>query len=708
MAHDIGQKKISPVQLGFCCGVMLASALLTTNAQAASLVWGAGLWGVDTLQAIPPAGGDSDGDGVPDASDAFPNDPAEWLDTDGDGVGDNADVDDDDDGVLDALDNCPLVSNFDQADTDGDGIGDACDPTPNGSMADADGDGVPDRIDNCPNVANANQLDTDGDGVGDACDAFANDNTQGNDSDGDGVPNLSDNCPNDVNGSQTDTDGDGIGDACDATPHGDNDRDGIDNLADNCPDAYNPGQQDSDGDGIGDACDASPGDGSVLGTTKGVIGKASFGGVAVFLGDINGDGFVDYAIGAPLNSPNSKLKAAGSVFILSGASSQVLYELDGHAAGDHFGAALSTFADVDGDGVSDLIVGIPLSDVVDPVTHKVTKKDAGRVEVYSGKTGILIFGVDGVTAGDNFGYAVAGSTDLNGDTIPDLLVGANKFDVLNPVTLVLMKDAGRVYRLSGVDGSVLSFWSGEAAGDQFGGAIASLGDTNGDTVTDIAIGATGADPINSGTGKVMSGAGRVYVVSGDGNTTPLWHYDGLAAGDALGFAVAAVGDLNGDGHADVAVSAYKAEIMSGGVLLKDAGSVSVITGINGTSLIFTATGTQATEGFGYSLVGNADIDNDGMPDLAVGAVKSDQENPVTNVLMKDAGAVYLFSGASSGTATAFGLIIGQAAGDCFGSSVSLGELNHDAHADVLAGALLQDGALTKDTGGVRIVSGASL
>ena len=79
---------------------------------------------------------DSDGDGVPNALDAFPTDPKESVDTDGDGVGDNADafpldstesVDTDSDGVGDNTDNCPSVANTDQLDTDGDGIGDACD-----------------------------------------------------------------------------------------------------------------------------------------------------------------------------------------------------------------------------------------------------------------------------------------------------------------------------------------------------------------------------------------------------------------------------------------------------------------------------------------------------------------------------------------------------------------------------------------------------
>lgn len=90
------------------------------------------------------------------------------------------DEDDDNDGVLDPVDNCPLVANANQLDSDGDGDGDSCD-------TDDDNDGVPDIEDNCPLNANANQGDDDNDGIGNVCD---------DDQDNDGVPNANDQCEN--------------------------------------------------------------------------------------------------------------------------------------------------------------------------------------------------------------------------------------------------------------------------------------------------------------------------------------------------------------------------------------------------------------------------------------------------------------------------------------------------------------------------------
>ena len=148
-------------------------------------------------------------------------------------------VDQDMDGIGDG-DNCPTVSNQNQADTDSDGVGDECD-------SDIDGDGVNNDNDAYPSDSNES-ADTDGDNIGDNADA---------DDDNDGLNDTDDAFPLDP--SETlDTDADGIGNNVDA----DDDGDGIEDTIDNCQFVANPDQADADGDGVGTACDGNEGSGS--------------------------------------------------------------------------------------------------------------------------------------------------------------------------------------------------------------------------------------------------------------------------------------------------------------------------------------------------------------------------------------------------------------------------------------------------------------
>lgn len=165
-----------------------------------------------------------------------------------------AKIDTDGDGIIDAMDNCPLHSNQDQSDVDGDNAGDLCD-------ADIDGDGVLNEADFFPTISlhegmppGEFRIDTDGDGIPDECDAacISAGMYADTDIDGDGVLNDVDNCPYTDNPEQSDVDGDGLGDACDT----DIDGDGIENLDDNCPAVFNPLQIDSNNNGLGDECEA--------------------------------------------------------------------------------------------------------------------------------------------------------------------------------------------------------------------------------------------------------------------------------------------------------------------------------------------------------------------------------------------------------------------------------------------------------------------
>ena len=170
---------------------------------------------------------DSDGDGTLNVDDAFPDNSAETTDSDGDGIGDVADLDDNNNGILDEDENVVLA------------------PT----VTDTDGDGIDDANDNCPNVVNTSQRNTDGlpDG-GDACDT---------DDDEDGVADNVDAFPLDATES-VDTDNDGIGNGTDT----DDDNDGLSD-ADELIAGSNPLIADTDGDGVLDGVDFDPNDNTV-------------------------------------------------------------------------------------------------------------------------------------------------------------------------------------------------------------------------------------------------------------------------------------------------------------------------------------------------------------------------------------------------------------------------------------------------------------
>jgi hypothetical protein len=307
------------------------------------------------------AGPDTDGDGVPDASDNCPLvSNANQLNTDGDAQGDACDTDDDNDGLADGSDNCPLVSNASQLNTDGDALGDVCDP-------DDDNDGVVDGSDNCPLISNANQLNTDGDALGDVCDP---------DDDGDGVADGSDNCPLVSNANQLNTDGDALGDVCDP----DDDNDGVADGSDNCPLISNASQLNTDGDAFGDACDGDDdGDGIADGSDNcPLVSNASQTNTdGDALGDVcdpddDNDGVADGSDNCPLVSNANQLNTDGDALgdvcdpdddgdgVADGSDNCPLISnaSQTNTDGDAFGDACDS--DDDGDGIADVSDNCPL------------------------------------------------------------------------------------------------------------------------------------------------------------------------------------------------------------------------------------------------------------------------------------------------------------------------------------------------------------
>lgn len=206
---------------------------------------------------------DPDGDGHSNqfGQDAFPFDATEWVDSDQDAVGDNADLDDDNDGVLDVDDLFPYDPN-EWIDSDGDGVGDNEDALPFNPQetVDSDADGVGDNADNCIDTANPEQVNSDSDSLGNACDP---------DDDNDGLNDEFDPFPLDPY-EQVDTDSDGVGD-----------------NGDNCPSVGNADQLNSDTDSLGNECDPDDDNDGLTDAEELALGTNSI------LPDTDGDGWSD-------------------------------------------------------------------------------------------------------------------------------------------------------------------------------------------------------------------------------------------------------------------------------------------------------------------------------------------------------------------------------------------------------------------------------
>ncbi len=349
--------------------------------------------------------------------------------------------------------------------------------------------------------------------------------------------------------------------------------------------------------------------GAVLRTHLGPSSGDELGWSVANIGDANGDGVADYAVGAPqrLNASNTK----GYARVYSGATGALLFTVSGVINGGEFGFAVGGGSDFNGDGRRDLLVGAP------GTTN-------GIVYIWSGATGLLLGGMAGENAGDRFGASVAGlGADVSGDGVHDWVAGAPNFDFFGNA------DAGRTYLMRSHT-SLLFKWgvNGVAAGDRCGTSVANAGDLNGDGTVDFVVGLPGYDfpASNAGRARVFSGAGALPVQIGDafGNGT----------NDSLGTSVAGVGDLDLDGHADWAAGAPE----QSGLPIGD-GYVKVLSGV-GSELLFTARG-DSESGFGHAIAPIGDADADGLPDLVVGEpadfANGDESGAATLVSLRPAG-----------------------------------------------------------------------
>jgi len=344
----------------------------------------------------------------------------------------------------------------------------------------------------------------------------------------------------------------------------------------------------------------------------------------------------------------------------------------------NFGCSVSTAGDVNGDGYSEVIVGA-------------WKYDNG--ESYEGAA-FVFYGTENgledipgwrqesnqVTA--NYGRAVCTAGDVNGDGYADVIVGAHDYDI-NPASATSW-DEGRVYvyhgAASGLKTSADTTINGDQKDSDFGWAVGSAGDVNGDGYDDIII---GADNYTYG----QQWEGRIYVHHGSSlgtNGNLSWYAEGNKVSMSLGTSVGTAGDVNGDGYDDIIAGAwsYTNGQTEEGAALVWHGSSSGLGNIgNPGNADWMTEGNAAWNRFGWSVNTAGDVNGDGYADVIVGAHQYSNGQGTE-------GRAYVYHGSASGLSTGSNWRMESNKADAeFGRSVcTAGDVNGDGYADVIIGA----------------------
>jgi len=403
-------------------------------------------------------------------------------------------------------------------------------------------------------------------------------------------------------------------------------------------------------------------------TEPGDQGDSLFGSSVSTAGDINGDGYADVVVGAPLydNGQTDEGRAFLYLGSASGLPSTPAWTAEGDQIGAQFGASVATAGDVNGDGNSDVIVGALFYDN--------GQSDEGRGYLYLGSVSGLattaVWTVEGNQTNAYLGWSLAPAGDVNGDGYSDVIIGV-------PGYTNGQGGPAHVYLGSATGLATMPAWTAasDVANTSFGMSVATAGDVNGDGYADVIVGA----PFSSQNVELEEGSAYLYLGSAGGlSPSPAWSVESNQDGALYGNSVATAGDVNGDGYSDVLVGApYEFPVDHAGQAYLYLGSASGLAA----SAAWTVTGSQLNARFGQSLATAGDVDGDGYSDIIVG-----QPDYSTTPLPRQ-GRALLYLGSASGLSLTPGwTATGNQTDAELGSSVAAaGDVNGDGFPDIIVG-----------------------
>tara|TARA_R110002072_G_scaffold139249_1_gene282688 strand:+ start:21979 stop:23592 length:1614 start_codon:yes stop_codon:yes gene_type:complete len=321
--------------------------------------------------------------------------------------------------------------------------------------------------------------------------------------------------------------------------------------------------------------------------------SGGYGANATGMGDVDGDGFEDYAVVAPgAGVPVGTFPNNGVIYVQSGRRGELILTMIGDQPGAMMGNAMLSVGDVSGDGIPDLAVGSP--------SHDLAFGNGGRVTMYSGSDGSVLWTSDGEAIGRERGSCLAATPDLTGDGIPDLVTGEPGSDIGGA-------GRGRAVFLNGATGGEF----GEAIGPL---VFASFGKTMAGTVSQMAV-------------FVGDGAGRTYELPAPivGGSTPVLFRD-KPPGGHVPVQLALIPKVAG-GHR-IAIGLSSADITgnnSGVLWLHE---------LNGLEL-FARPGVMPIAGFGFEVARGQDLDGNGEDEIVAARADGSLMPSIIEIVRQD-------------------------------------------------------------------------